>query len=272
MRREMIRGGRGGWLYSGMEEIGWSWVDVVGVGFGEDILEGVEGEVMVLGIPFLMEYIRGLVGGIGKFSSYRSECGGIVLRLEGEGEVFESRGKDREEVFLGMLGQVGEWYWEDCRPSFSNINFRDVMMGSDVGVSGEMKFDVEIREVGGEVEVIFEDFWAAKMFMGRWNRFILEEGGGSVYGEDYYHGRMLMLEGEVRVMSVGSGSGGVMPPGMWGGYSSGVNYNVSGGGGNWGMKVAGVYGGGSVGIPAGGVGVEVGFGEMEDMVGVGRPS
>ena len=270
MRREMIRGGRGGWLYSGMEEIGWSWVDVVGVGFGEDLLEGMEGEIMVVGIPYLMEYIRGLVGG-GKFSSYRKECGIIVMRLEYGGEVFESSGRDREEVFLGMLREVGEWYWEECRPSFSNINFGDIMRGDiEFGVPGVINFEVEVREVGEEVEIIFSDFWAAKMFMGRWNRFIMEEGGGSLYGTDYYHGRMLMVEGEVRVISVGTSGG--MAPGMWGGYSSGVNYNVSVGGG-MGGKVSSVYGGGGIsGVPVGGVDVEVGFGDLEDMVGVGRPS
>ena len=224
-------------------------------------MEGIEGEIIVLCIPNMMEYLRGLVGG-GNFRSWR-EGEEIYLEMCYGEERFCVWGLDREEVFLRILREVGEWYWEECRPSFGNINFRDIMLGGDIVNSGVINFGVEIREVGGEVEIVFEDYWAAKAFMGRWNRFILSEEGKSFVVGETYHGRMLMLEGEVVIIS--SGGEDRMPPAMWGGYSSnyGSGYGV-------GSKVSSVYGGGgAVGIPnGGGIDVEVGFGDLEDMIGV----
>ena len=71
IKKDLRRGCREHWVYSGMEEIGWSFCSTFGgLGFGEEVEEGSEGEVIIISPVYIMEWLRGLVGG-GEFRSFR---------------------------------------------------------------------------------------------------------------------------------------------------------------------------------------------------------
>lgn len=191
MRRELSIGGREVWIWSGMEEVGWERVYRWGGDGGMGILRG-EGEVMVTSSIYLMEYLRGLVGG-GEFRSKRLVEGMEIYMEHGE-EIFCGRGADRERAFFGLLMEVGEWYWMERRPSFGDI--RLFILEREAGLD----LDFRTGEEGGEI--YFLDYWLARSFMDKWKRFVLEEGEGIIAGgEEYYHGRISLMEGEFRILS-----------------------------------------------------------------------
>lgn len=209
MRRELSMGGREVWIWSGMEEVGWERVYRWGGDGGEGILRG-EGEVMVTSSIYLMEYLRGLVGG-GEFKSFR-EGDFIVIRMEFGDEVFSGLGLDRERAFFGLLREVGDWYWQERRPSIGDI--RLFILERDEG----MDLDFRTGEMGAEI--YFLDYWLARSFMDKWRRFVLEEGDGIIVGgEEYYHGRMALMEGEFRILSGSDGS----DLGIWSGGAISVS-------------------------------------------------
>lgn len=231
MRRDILRGSREYWIYSGLEEIGWEHWGGWGLGSGlpeeVEVRIGVYGEGMVTNIIYLMEYIRGLVGQ-GEWSGTRSGDK-LVLEYRSGEDIFIGYGFSREEAIYKMLMDIGEWYWDEKRPSLGNISKSELV--SEGEWDGELMVDV--REEGGGLEIRFEDFWLARIFMGKWHRFVLEENKNSLMGTlDYYHGRIMMVEGEAVVISGGTskvhaGYAG----GAWCASSSGVsgiNYNVSG--------------------------------------------
>ena len=217
---------RVGWVYSGMSEVGWSMsYGLGGINVREDweIREGEEGEVVILEPQFYMEFIRSLLGG-GKFWSERIGEE-IVIGVEYGGEKFCGRGEDREIAFMRLLNGVGEWYWEERCPSIGNLRVDDIG-GEYNPYIGMDRMEFEI--LGGEVdEIIFKDYWIAKMVMNKWYRYVIN--GGSDRGLDrVYHGRMKFMEGEFEIWSSVEVSGGLYGVTGVTGMSNGINYNVSG--------------------------------------------
>lgn len=200
VRREMRRMCRSGWVYSGMTEVGWSWsCSNGGVGFEEDLLkEGMEGEMIPSEPMDYMGYIRGLLGGE---INFRSEKRGEVIWIgvEVSGEWIWGSGLDREEAFLRLVGEVGEWYWVERCPGLGDISRGSIV---DVDSGADLNCEIEIREVDGEMEITFMDFYTARMFIGKWDRFILDSGFGVMGGDRFYHGKMRMVEGEVLIYSM----------------------------------------------------------------------
>ena len=111
-------------------------------------------------------------------------------------------GVDRELSFFELIRVTGEWYWSERRPSLGDISRAEIM--KDMNYDGEIGIDILEGEKG--IEIRFEDFWIAKLFMSRWYRFVTEENGVAYAGfGEHYHGRMEMMEGEVIVKSEGDG-------------------------------------------------------------------
>jgi hypothetical protein len=237
MRREMRRGCRVGWVYSGMEEVGWSWSGSIGgVGFEEDLLkEGEETEITPSEPMYYMEYIRGLTGGDIKFRSERRDEV-LWIGVYVDGDWIWGYGVDREEAFLELVRGIGEWYWMEKCPGLGDISRGKIF---DNYNGDEVEFEIEVNEVNDGMEVMFSDFFAARMFMGKWDRFILSPGIGAV-GNRFYHGRMQMVEGEIEIYS--------RLPDMTGGY--GRNNYVATAYGVGGYGVSSSMGGMQVNLPS----------------------
>lgn len=193
-RREMVIGSRESWVNSGIAVIGWERCS--GVTWREGVGSG-EGEMMVMNIIYYMEWIRGLIGG-GEFSGY-SEGEEVVIQFRHGEEVWVGRGLDRELAFLGLLYEIGEWYWCYGRPSLGEISITGVMepYGVDVGKG----FEFEIGESLDGMEIYFSEAWAARLFCEKWGRFMLERGEGRMMGDRCYHGKVLLVEGEFMIYS-----------------------------------------------------------------------
>lgn len=235
LRRELRRSCRSGWVYSGMKEVGWSWsCGNGGMGFEEDLLkEGMEGEMIPSEPMDYMEYIRNLLGVEIKF---RSEKRGEVIWIGVDvGEWIWGYGRDREEAFLRLVGEVGEWYWVERCPGLGDIRRGSIV---DVDSGADLNCEIEICEVGGEIEVTFMDFYTARMFIGKWERFVLDSSFvNNLVESRFYHGKMRMMEGDILIYSMPAknnyvatayGVGASMGSSMGNIQISAPNYNIGG--------------------------------------------
>jgi len=232
-----------------MEEIGWSLVinNFPGnVEYGDYLLEGVEGEVVILEPQYYMEVIRGMLGEV-KFSSGIFD-GILYVEAEGIGERFRGVGMDRELAFMNLLREVGQWYWMENCPSIGNLRMGDLL--------GEMSFegdrggyDFEILENEGVTEVRFSEGWIIRTLLGRWGRYFRMHRGYRERDGMVYHGLMKFLEGDFEIWSppeptmpspwISYSSGGTGFVGGMNSYTvSNVGYGVGGTGGSGGLNVS----------------------------------
>lgn len=220
IRKDLVMGCRECWVWSGLEEVGWSYV--INYGGMEFVESGKEGEKVITVPVYLMEWLRGLVGG-GEFRSRMVGEDIEICMIYGDME-WVGVGLDREMALFSLISEVGNWYWEEKRPSIGDIN-RKVLGVEFGGLDRDINF--EITERDGECEIRFDDYWVARIFMGKWEKFILEDIlNDNRGGDNWYHGRVLMLEGEFLIRSGVSIGGGMNNWGVGGIGLSGIDLSV----------------------------------------------